>query len=297
MISIVPVADYVSVNMKKDLFIPMSETDIQTCFRQLDTYFCRNQGPEYQMKTDKNLCRLTESECMIEAKSCQDNWRKSSFINTYIYFCCRSCQVRVMCDDQITTRQLSGNGLITIGHGCIIKTDKFTIYPHRYHTSEIRVSPDLYVPTLAPINSIINLTIPHVIKDKERITTFQMETTDIENKIKAIKTDEEELETATEAVSFHDIHHYVMIYIVLAVVTIAGITWITRKFQLRRKASVLSKEPAPQSAVVEPPIEMQHRPATGDLHTTRVDEPQRVDRNTSPLPSRNFTKRLHTIVT
>lgn len=226
-IKLTPVSNYVAMNIKKDTFIPMSEVDVQACFVQSETYFCHSIKPEYKMKSDKNLCEMENQECKTEEILCKNTWQDSFAINTYIYTCCERCQVRTMCEDRITAYQLVNSGLISVGHGCLIKTDEFTIYPHKPHTSEVRMSANLYTPTMAPINHIINISIPHLNMNNKSHLDFEQETSIIENKLQKLK----ESEGLSYTVSYHDIHHYVMIYVVLSIIAVIGIVIIIKRMQ------------------------------------------------------------------
>lgn len=236
-IRIVPVSDYVAMNLKKDTFILMSELDVRACIALSETYYCHSQNPEYQMKSDTNFCEMNAKECKTTVSLCKDKWQDSYSINTYIYFCCETCQVRAMCEDQVTAHQLTSTGLINIGHGCIIKTDTFTIYPHKPHASEVRLSPNLYTPTIAPINHIINLTIPksELILNKSHLDVAQ-EASIIQDRIQDLK----QQEVLPENVTYHDVHHYVMIYVVLTLIIIIGGTLMIRHVRGRRNTAQTS---------------------------------------------------------
>lgn len=153
-------SEYVAMNIKKDNFIPMTEMDVKHA----------KFGRKHIIVTARNLnIGWNGTEVSVKRKIrnakpvqdlCKEKWQKSFIVNSYIYTCCAQCHVRVMREDQIIAHQPTGAGLLSIGYGCIIKTEELTIYPHKTHTSEVRVSLDLYTPTIAPINHIINISIP-----------------------------------------------------------------------------------------------------------------------------------------
>ncbi|XP_028159547.1 uncharacterized protein LOC114352225 isoform X2 [Ostrinia furnacalis] len=290
-ISIVPVSEYVSINMKKDTYIPMSESDVNACLLQFDMHFCHSWKPEYQLNEDKNLCEIEHSECKTQVNPCKNTWQESYATNTYIYFCCKQCNVRVMCGDQVTAHQLQAEGLVTVGHGCIIKTDKLSIFPHKTHSSEFKIWPNVYIPKMAPINNIINITIPHLtIENKSE--ELKQEAEKIEEKIKIAKAKGDEVLIEADNLSLHDIHHYVMIYVVVSIAGIIGVIMIIRRLRCKWHIPPSVAEPSiMMNELNSPSPVVQAAAAPRSSRTARqVDEyavlERQVDRSTSPAPKR-----------
>ena len=275
MINLIPVSSYVSVNIKRETYIPMTENDVKTCFTQVDTYYCHSQKPEYKMTNDNSLCLLENSECKTATTLCYTQWLESYTINMYIYFCCGQCQVRAMCESQMTAHQLTGAGIINIEHGCVVKTDKVTLYPHRIHTSEVKYFPDLYSPKISPINHVINISVPQFNVSRGNQAELNREVEQVGSEIKTLKETEITIEEEAASVSYHDIHHYVMIYIVFGIVVIVGTTMMFRRFHCKWRvptaAAPASAAPAlPPQPTAQPTssahIEMQDRATSPTLH-------------------------------
>ncbi|KAI5632082.1 baculovirus F protein domain-containing protein [Phthorimaea operculella] len=297
-IHLLPVSDFIALNMKKDTFIPMTEMDVRACFTQTSTYFCHSKQPEYRIKDDKNLCMMDKQECQYTINKCKNKWQESYAMNTYIYFCCDSCHVKTMCEDRITAHQLTGAGLMTIDYGCLIKTEEFTIHTHKPHTSEVQISADLLSPiTISPINHMINISIPHFIINNKTHLELEQETTAIQNKIKDLK----ENAVLSNDVTFHDIHHYAMIYVLFCIIAIMGIIVAIKRVQCKWKISQASREdpgevievvaaqpePAVRSARVsalreDPPRSVRARPATGEGGGS-ANNKRLKDKSTSPV--------------
>lgn len=261
MISMVPVSDFISMNMKKDVYIPLSTNDIQSCQIHAKTYYCQIHRPEYPMKEDKSFCDINSSECTTIIKSCKNEWQEISSANTYLYFCCNPCQVRTLCEDQVTAYQLERAGLITVGQGCIIKTNNFTVSTHKEHISEMKLTPDDYAPLIAPINNIINLTVPVPIYLDEA-QDIQKEFNEVGEKINKLKA----TDVLASDISFHDIHHYAAIYCIVAILLIIGLIIMIRRlpcqrssWTLRRNAegdSGCSVKPADAPTQLDRPVQM-----------------------------------------
>lgn len=279
MISIVPVAEYVSINLKKDTYIPMSNQNLQDCIHTSDKYYCRIRKPVYHMKGDQSFCQKDSTNCKTITRPCINSWEETYVYNSYVYFCCNQCQVRTMCEDQMAVTQLTLGGIVNIGHECIIKTDDFTVLPHKPHVTEIRTNFDIYTPTLAPINNIINLTIPNMTLGNEP-ELLRQDILRVEDRIK----DMEKVDTLSGSVSYHDIHHYTMIYVLFGISCVTALILIVRRAQCIkckwRVPQPPAQAPAP-AARASSSVGMQTQPPRQDIplepRTTRV--PARVPRN------------------
>uniref|UniRef100_A0A2A4IWQ1 Envelope fusion protein n=1 Tax=Heliothis virescens TaxID=7102 RepID=A0A2A4IWQ1_HELVI len=235
MITLVLVSDYISINIRKDSYITMTENDIKQCLVLSTTYFCHSRKPEYQMKEGDNLCQMGTSGCKTIIEPCSNYWIESNAINTYLYFCCNVCNVRTICTEAMTAHQLKGAGLINIGQGCLLRTDQLTIYPYKVHSSEIKILLDLYAPTIAPINDVINITLPQWPLGNQSHnyqTNLYQETEQLENRIHTLMQEDQVL-AEVEDVSYHDIHHYVMIYVIVGIIAITGVIFAIRKVRCR----------------------------------------------------------------
>lgn len=57
MISLVPVSNYVAVNMQKDSYVPITERELHNCIEfDKDSHLCPLKQPIHQMKIDEQLC-------------------------------------------------------------------------------------------------------------------------------------------------------------------------------------------------------------------------------------------------
>ncbi|CAH1637516.1 unnamed protein product [Spodoptera littoralis] len=134
------------------------------------------------------------------------------------------------------TYQLTGSGLISIGQGCLLKTNEITIYPSKIHSSEIKILPDLPAPTIAPINDIIKITLPQWSagnQNNNSQTKLYQDTEQFGDRIQLLMQEEDQTPTASEEISYHDIHHYVMIYVMFAIVAISGVIYALRRVRCR----------------------------------------------------------------
>lgn len=281
MISIKPISNYVAINLKKDTYISLSESGIKSCLvAEEGVYLCHISKPIYRINGDKDFCQKKNAECETTIKSCENIWMESHSINSYIYFCCNQCQLRMMCRDQVTIHQLTRSGLLTIDNGCVIKTDTFEIIAHDLKTSEMYIKSNIRAPMIAPINHIINVSIP---KDSMGIgERDQKEMRDIDQQIKSVK----ENEATTSRISYHDIHHYAAIYVVIGLGVLAGFVWWCRRgrgaWSLRAPAAAV---PATAPAPAARPLPLPPQQSISDSVVYQCAS-ARVNKATSPIIAR-----------
>ncbi|KAI5643728.1 fibronectin type III domain-containing protein [Phthorimaea operculella] len=234
MITIIPIENDMAINLHKDSFIPVTQKDLNSCVpRDSTTYLCQLTTPIYKMKTDKDLCIKDEqqiNQCKTSIAACQHKWTSLQKTNQYLYFCCNTCNVRSLCNDQVTTQQLTGSNIINLAEGCLVKTENFTIYTHKNLESNMEISYKLEAPVLAPINNVINVTIDEInIRNQTNIAKEQI-FKEIDQKINAMKQDKALIDT----ISVHDIHHYSLIYGLWGVVIIGAAFFVCRWLHRRR---------------------------------------------------------------
>lgn len=249
MVNIITIADNVAINLHKDIFMPLSDKELKECLSfDSSTRLCALQSPVYHMKSDINLClRVQKSnECIYHTTPCHNKWIQLHSINTYLYFCCGQCTLRIICADQITSEQLSKAGIISVREGCVIKGESFTVMSHRRLTSKVQTQAEIVRPLIPSINNIINLTIPvsKVKLENDNNTEYIRE---INEQIIKLKAETPEV----ERISYHDIHHYIAIYVLVGAATAvaaAYVIWRVRRSMRRRRGSarLASARPVPR---------------------------------------------------
>lgn len=158
-------------------------------------------------------------------------------LNNYIFSTCDTCNVRILCGDQVTIEQLRNVGVIALEPGCTIKSEKLTIYTHKIFTSEMKTGPEIDAPEISPINKIIKLSVPVTIDFEKDTDDFEANITNLGEKIKNIRTQD----VIADNITFHDIHHYVVIYILMGMASLATMYLVCRRLRQRRNMPI---EPA-----------------------------------------------------
>lgn len=251
MVTLLPIAEYVGINIQKDSYLPISHEELEQCIpHDASTYMCYLRRPIYKMKSDTDLCIKAENnQCRSNITSCTHQWTNLINTNTYFLFCCDICQLRTICGDHITASQLKHANIINLAENCIIKTDNFTVYAHKDLSSSLKLSPEIKKLDIPQINNIINVTF-EPIKEKPLLNNMtQQLMNDLEQKIIKMK----ESNPSIENISTHDIHQYSAIYGILIVAIIVAIVIMCRRGRYCRKSSTEEATVRRQNTEQPPP--------------------------------------------
>lgn len=234
--TITPISPYVAINLKKDSYFILSSEDVTACRRTENDnkLLCHMRKPETHLKSDKQFCVINPKtkDCIFKVlNNCENNWMELHLTNKYLYFCCTQCQVRLLCNEQITSIQLKHAGIFTMSHGCMIKTDTFWLHSEREKSSQVYTNNRLELTPISPINHLINFSFPSF-TDYTIENNTDVELKEIKNRLTSLKEDDFRL----NKISYHDVHHYTAIYVVLAALTIISCTYIYYRRKKNRQA-------------------------------------------------------------
>lgn len=284
MIDTVPISEYLAVSLAKDAYITMKKEDVASCQQQEKTYLCQLKKPVYHLKQEESLCDydIDKKQCKTVIRPCINKWVELNTLNKYLYFCCEKCQLRVICADQVTAPQLEQAGLVSISHGCIVKSDLFTVHTRNLGHNIIKTSIDIKTQDISPINNIINASIPITPIVDDTINDRQRQLSDIEKGLKDLK---EQAVLSTD-VSYHDVHQYALIYIMIGIGVIVGAWLVWRRVRRARPAAVAAPPAAERTTVRLSSI----RSSTcedDDQNTNKIHSVQCKNKSTSPIVTSN----------
>ncbi|KAG7299296.1 hypothetical protein JYU34_016216 [Plutella xylostella] len=253
MMKIIPISSYVAINLQKESMIPITAEDINTCLNQNEeTILCHISKPTYHISNDDSLCEKNNqtSICNSVITDCRNSWIELHSINSYLYFCCNQCNIKVLCQDQAVALQLSQAGLFTLSGECTIRAKELTITSHYQRSNNLTMKADLSIPEIAPINNIINITLP--VNANMTISEYhESELNLIKQKIDAMK---EETPLLSDRATYHDIHQYTVVYSMLGVMAAAGGWFLWRRARRRGRsaegAATATGGPKPEPAVL-----------------------------------------------
>lgn len=232
-VAVVPVSDYIAINLRKDTYLAMTASDIQQCIPYDDlTRLCHSRKPIFQFKSEDSMCikEKSSNRCLTNTAACRNNWMELSKTNTYLYYCCGQCALRIICEHQITAIQVAKTGVITLDSDCVIKGEDFTVFSHKMLYSEMKTATDLESQQIAPINHIINVSVPEV----------EINTTDHQASFRYIKEQIEQMKSEKalySEISSHDIHQYSVIYVLVLGAALTVLVYLCRWLYRRRQRS------------------------------------------------------------
>ncbi|CAK1591921.1 unnamed protein product [Parnassius mnemosyne] len=226
--------DHVAINLKKATFIPVTYNDFQNYIEYNNNvysdYLCQLQTPVYERQTDESLCikNKQSNTCKIISSTCQTTWRKLTKLNSYIINCCGQCTFRFICQDLVTVVQVAGVSIIILGTDCVIRGNTQVITPHKQMTNEINIESVIFAPEIAPVNSIINISIP--INTSNASENFGQAIENIDRQIKELRSASDVIVSEANSLNYHDVHHYAIIYsLVAAGLAAACVVWVRAK--------------------------------------------------------------------
>ncbi|CAH4038465.1 unnamed protein product [Pieris brassicae] len=247
MVKIVPISDLVAINKEKNSYIQMSENELlSSCDYYSDIYYCNLPKLFYNMKPEDSLCKTgMKKQCQVEKMPCDNEWIDLNKKNTYLYFCCDRCPLHIMCGDQISAEQLNTTGLISIGHGCMLRNKKGVIYAHNEYQNVLKTGPMVYSPYMDSINNMINVSLSSdVIENSKNNYTI--------NSLDKIGTDLEDMRKEApiiSSVTFHDVHQYIALYSILGIFVVVGAILLLRRFRRAGTVAPVQQIPSGQATI------------------------------------------------
>ncbi|CAG9126303.1 unnamed protein product [Plutella xylostella] len=253
-VSIVPVSNYIAINLRKDTMIRVSQNELQLCMeRDQSSIICNLRSPVYSIKSDEDVCQKKNGSrlCKTAVQLCDNEWIELSQINTYFYFCCDKCPIKLLCPDQITSLQLQSAGMFAVGTDCAIKSKELTLYSHNQKSNKLVLHSGIELPKMAAINHMFNITLP-----LENITTesisdqeHQQQLSEVQRQLDDMK---QRVPLVSSSMSNHDIHHYVAVYGIVATLAIVGAAVAWRRACGGRQRARAPAAPAARPAAPRP---------------------------------------------
>lgn len=277
-----PSTNYIAFNMRKDIFMPITDTDIQQCLKFKDERFlCYENHPIYNINIDKSICDIQFSNkinndkrrfCRTDIRQCSDSWIKLQQPGAWLYSCCQECTVRILCEGDFSTRQLIGNGIIYLQRGCMIKGREFTINAQHDWKNYIYINDQIDRPyishSISPLNYIMNTSLSDSVLNSSENHDIMYEY--IERQIAVLKS--QELENIPKSQDVHNTVIYSILMTIIAAITCYVTYNVWSRWCARRRAIPENRS---ASATV---IEM--HPVRGSMTS--------VDKATSPTFTRSI---------
>ncbi|KOB75364.1 Uncharacterized protein OBRU01_07656 [Operophtera brumata] len=236
-----------SIQLKKGYASFLSENDLQHCTHAPnEKILCILQLPIYDLQLKQSLCSIkllstsSDSICKTIVATCQDRWIKLHRPNDWLYACCAECHVRIQCPAGITIKQLTGTGVITLGDECKLRGSGYTIYTNNNFLTKVNIESKFETPELSVLNKIIDTsaTASALSSGESFDPTAEMDWDELISQIKLLK------EQSSYQLNVHDVHHYVMVYVILCITVVGAIIAIGWRWRRNRSLAMARHEPA-----------------------------------------------------
>lgn len=287
MVKLTPVSEYVAVNIRKDSYFTITKSDLMGCQHHGQSYICPQRNPIHSIRADEDFCSANEStkKCNVEKSTCSNAWIPLHMTNQHLYFCCDTYAIKILCGDQVAMHRLSGSGIITMGQGCVIKGRDFTLHSIQHQSNQVKLSSDIIIPELDPINHLINIKIPSINGMPEE-GSMNTSLNGLGEAIQNLKNSDVQVDD----MSYHDIHHYALGYVTLAGVVIASLVWMWRNVRCcQRRRRPASEHRAGRCALdaevaTAPPQRSRRRRGSYQQHSPAESSAPPRSTSTPPLP-------------
>lgn len=233
MTEIVALSQYVALNLNKDAYIRLSIDELQGCILHEGHYLCELKSPIYHLSTDEKFCVFNHinDSCKVATTTCRNQWIKLNNPLQYLYFCCDTYNLRIICDNTVHSRDIKKSGIITLQDKCQIKGKDFTLLASGQQFNTIQTAPNILTPDVPEINHIINITMPYFKEDDTDIDKLNSSIDGLESQIKSMKSNMDEM----PELSSHDIHQYSISYSLVGACACAALVVAWRRCRRRRR--------------------------------------------------------------
>ncbi|KAJ8704283.1 hypothetical protein PYW08_013007 [Mythimna loreyi] len=214
--------------------------ELDTCLYHGEYFICQLFKPILHLENDENFCETNpiNKKCKTARSMCTNRWIELHSTSQYMYFCCDTYSIKIICDDQVTVRQLTRAGVIRMNQKCFVKGKDFTLYSLQQQANQIELSPNILVPELDQINHIVSIKLPTE-EELPEDTGINSSLSILREQIETLKTTKAEVND----ISVHDIHHYTIIYVLLGIAICAVIILIWRRATTCLRSTFRRAEP------------------------------------------------------
>ncbi|KAH9645554.1 hypothetical protein HF086_005203 [Spodoptera exigua] len=219
---------YIAANLEKNTYIRLNENELNRCIqRRPENFVCIRNLPIFSLQNAKAPCEATllgqhsTLPCIAEPTQCETAWIELHNTNTWLVTCCNSCTIRTVCHDNVRSHVINTSSIVSLKQGCLLQTKELKIHSHNNYDSNAKLDYDIQVPTLdKTINSIVDThTTPLLqVKPNKDIAV-------VEERLRYLKS----IEQLPTTITTHDIHQYVISYVLLTVIGVAIIAWLAKR--------------------------------------------------------------------
>ncbi|KAL4714656.1 hypothetical protein ACJJTC_012573, partial [Scirpophaga incertulas] len=198
-------------------------------------------APSYCTDPD-HVCALQLLDALVDCAPSYCTGIKLRDPTAWLYSCCEECTVRIFCYHDTAMTALSGNGIISLGQGCSLKTNSYTIYAHKNLMHHMKTQTNLLLtPKLSLLNNVINTSISENFTELENHDEMWNQVREQINNLK------DQSQRSDNNLSIHDVHHYSISYFMLLLLLILCCIIVFLVIKFKRRATNMSVEVLPMT--------------------------------------------------
>lgn len=264
------------------MIVLLEDKDITSCLHLRESQLlCTIHQPIYDIKVANTLCEAqiinngNLATCPTGVSDCTDRWVRLHNRGTWLFSCCQECTARIFGPDEMTTHRLHGTGIITLGLGCMLKGDSFTIHARNNYHSQLKLNEENIYMSESNINHMVaDFNYTFVPEDHKEILQR------LKTNIDSVKKQQQKLAVQSQA---HETHNYVL-YFIIVVIILTFFAW--GSFKLKRKYSFNlhpgqrpseTRAPVPVSTMQQP-----HSDIDSVMSETIAPAPRKHDKASPP---------------
>lgn len=205
-------------------------------------YLCRIIHPIFNVLSDNNLCEVdllkhsntVPPQCNIQSMPNVDLWVQLAHPNKWLFSLKERSIVDAICGTEINSFKLERTGLIEIKSNCYLRSRNLVIHAH--NIQELKFS-NHYLPSLNISHSIRDPKETKSTPAKVHVLKF-LDGKDLQELGQAIKLQKQSENHKSIKLSPHNIHHYTISYILLAITLLLVTSLAYKRFLCTQKIAV-----------------------------------------------------------
>lgn len=227
--TVIPVSfKYIAANLEKNTYIRLNDKELNDCIqRRPENFVCIMNLPIFSLQNAKAPCEAkllgqhSTLQCITEPTKCETAWIELHNTNTWLVTCCKSCTIRTVCNDDVRLHVINTSSIVSLKQGCLLQTKELKIHSRNNYNSNAKLDYDIQVPTLdKTINGIISSHTTPLLQVKHNGGIAV-----VEERLRYLKS----MEQLPATLTTHDIHQYVISYVLLTVIGVAIIAWVAKR--------------------------------------------------------------------
>lgn len=210
---------YLLSSANRQLFQFMSEFELSTCNNFKSNVMACSGQREWATNAKTDNCawnlfnQISNRNCTMSKTSLKDVWIELRGLNQWIFVLPNSIKLTIICGPIVSHELLSGEGILTLDPNCVIQTQYFQLEPKHIFSSN---NSEILIPSINHSDLILSHSTDIIGFHEYVRSNF----TAIEQQIEEIKKNSQ-LPHA-KLTNVHDMHHYVMTYVIIICVIVCG---------------------------------------------------------------------------